>query len=344
MDQHNILSSTQQSASMPRASSFLAALADSPKPRQPEHIPFPSAYETFMNPLTPFIFGIVYFAVAKTLSHYQNGRNRIQGKRWNVVVVAHNVFLAVYSAWTFLSTAPQVIGSFASGFSEHGFAGLLHAFCDSEHSVWGSQQFPRFTYMFYLSKFYEIVDTAILLLKGKKVGMLQSYHHTGAIWTMYAAYRTQTMAVWLFVLFNSAVHSIMYCYYAITALSLPFPRFLKKSITRMQITQFLVGGSLAASYLFIKLPELSGAEKAANVVSNFSGTMSTSLEQGMLALRRETSQCLINPAQRAAVWLNVAYLIPLTYLFAAFFIKSYRRGAKPTKAASDAAVKAKKTA
>ena len=189
---------------------------------------------------------------------------------------------------------------------------------------------------------------------------------------MYAAYRTQTMAVWLFVLFNSAVHSIMYCYYAITAMSLPFPKFLKKSITRMQITQFLVGGSLAASYLFIKLPEISGAEKAATAVSNFSGSMSTSLEQGMLALRRETSQCLVNSAQRAAVWLNVFYLIPLSespyfqaffcaislptrapsdlvfifaaYLFVAFFVKSYRRGSKSTKAASDAAVKAKKTA
>ncbi|GAA5822616.1 hypothetical protein JCM5353_005505 [Sporobolomyces roseus] len=344
MDQFDTYSATQHSASMPRASTFLASLKNAPKPAQPPNVPFPNAYEFFMNPLTPFIFGIVYFAVAKTLSHYQNGRNRIQGKRWNTVVVAHNVFLAVYSAWTFLSTAPQVLGSFAQGFSEHGFAGLVHAFCDSEHSIWGSQQFPRFTYIFYLSKFYEIVDTAILLLKGKKVGMLQSYHHTGAIWTMYAAYRTQAMAVWLFVLFNSAVHSIMYCYYAITALSLPFPRFLKKSITRMQITQFLVGGSLAASYLFISLPEISGADKAAASFSNFSGSVSTSLEQGMLALRRETSQCLINPAQRAAVWLNVVYLIPLTYLFAAFFFKSYRRGAKPTKAASDAAVKAKKTA
>lgn len=41
----------------------------------------------------------------------------------------------------------------------------------------------------------EVLDTAILLLKGKKVGMLQSYHHMGAIWTMYAAYVTQAMPV-----------------------------------------------------------------------------------------------------------------------------------------------------
>lgn len=84
---------------------------------------------------------------------------------------------------------------------------------------------------------------AIILLKGKRVDLLQSYHHTGAIWTMYAGFRSAAPPVWLFVIFNSAVHSIMYCYYALSAMKLPFPRFLKKQITRMQITQFLVGGT-----------------------------------------------------------------------------------------------------
>ncbi|GAA5960832.1 hypothetical protein JCM21900_002298 [Sporobolomyces salmonicolor] len=332
------------STHQPRPSSFLASLKNAPKPAAPAGIPFPSAYDTFMNPLTPLLFGLFYFATAKTLSHYQNGRNRIQGKGWNVVVVAHNIFLAVYSGWTFLGTAPQVLGSFWRGFMQNGFPGLVHAFCDSEFVLWGSQQFPRFAYIFYVSKFYEIVDTAILLLKGKKVGMLQSYHHTGAIWTMYAAFRAQAMPIWLFCCFNSFIHTLMYTYYALTAMRLPFPRFLKKSLTRMQITQFLVGGSLAASYLFISLPDLPGAQKASAAVSSFSGSMSSQLEQGMDTLRREGAQCLANTAQRAAVWLNVAYLIPLTYLFVAFFVQSYRRGTAANKAAADAAVKAKKSA
>ncbi|CEQ42751.1 SPOSA6832_04606 [Sporobolomyces salmonicolor] len=377
---------TFSSTHQPRPSSFLASLKNAPKPAAPAGIPFPSAYDTFMNPLTPLLFGLFYFATAKTLSHYQNGRNRIQGKGWNVVVVAHNIFLAVYSGWTFLGTAPQVLGSFWRGFMQNGFPGLVHAFCDSEFVLWGSQQFPRFAYIFYVSKFYEIVDTAILLLKGKKVGMLQSYHHTGAIWTMYAAFRAQAMPVgfllpvrstfsaltpippqiWLFCCFNSFIHTLMYTYYALTAMRLPFPRFLKKSLTRMQITQFLVGGSLAASYLFISLPDLPGAQKASAAVSSFSGTMSSQLEQGMDTLRREGAQCLANTAQRAAVWLNVAYLIPLSpcpfarflslcssedltptstaYLFVAFFVQSYRRGTAANKAAADAAVKAKKSA
>ncbi|BGP20341.1 hypothetical protein JCM10213_001606 [Rhodosporidiobolus nylandii] len=342
----------------PRASSFLA-FKDSPKPPRPEGIPFPSAYDAFMNPITPFLFGVVYFATAKTLSHFQNGRNRIQGKGWDVAVVAHNLFLAVYSAWTFVGTAPQIFGAFWRGFATDGMAGLAHAFCDSQLAVWGSQTFPKYTYIFYLSKYYEIVDTAILLLKGKKVGMLQSYHHMGAVWTMFAGYRAQAMPIWLFCVFNSFIHTIMYCYYAITSMKLPFPQFIKRNITRLQISQFAVGFSLAASYLFIKLPDLppfpSSADEAAahlatareaaathlqaasdaaaahfhtaaDAAAGHYSSAASSLEAGMETLKREGPQCLVNAAQRSAVYLNLAYLIPLTYLFVAFFIKSYRKG------------------
>lgn len=54
----------------------------------------------FIHPLTPLVFGVVYFVVAKVLSHRQNGKNRIKGKVWDALVIAHNVALAAYSAWT----------------------------------------------------------------------------------------------------------------------------------------------------------------------------------------------------------------------------------------------------
>lgn len=44
-------------------------------------------------------------------------------------------------------------------------------------------------WLFYLSKGYEVVDSIILVLKGKKVSNLQSYHHAGAMWTMWAGVR-----------------------------------------------------------------------------------------------------------------------------------------------------------
>jgi hypothetical protein len=39
----------------------------------------------------------------------------------------------------------------------------------------------RYGYLFYLSKYYEVIDTAILLFKGKKAKTLQVYHHAGAV-------------------------------------------------------------------------------------------------------------------------------------------------------------------
>ncbi|GJN94014.1 hypothetical protein Rhopal_007077-T1 [Rhodotorula paludigena] len=315
------------SAAQPSASSFLRPFRDAPRPPAPAGIPrtLADSYEFTLNPYFPLAFGIVYFILAKTLSSLQTGKNRIAAPGWNVAVLAHNVFLAAYSAWTFLGTAPQVFGAFWRGFVEDGVAGLTHAFCDSSFSIWSSETFPKFAYLFYLSKFYEIVDTAILLLKGKKVGMLQSYHHCGAIWTMYSAYVTQAMPIWLFVVFNSFIHSIMYTYYAFSTISLPFPRFLKKSLTRLQITQFLVGGSLAASYLFIQLPELPSFPTSADEARAQLSSAASSFEAGVNALRREGPTCLVNNGQRAATIINCIYLVPLTYLFVAFFVKTYRK-------------------
>lgn len=44
----------------------------------------------------------------------------------------------------------------------------------------------------------------------------------------------------------------MYVYYVFSALKLPFPRTLKKSLTTLQISQFVVGGSSAFAYFFMK--------------------------------------------------------------------------------------------
>jgi len=144
------------SPALPRQSGFLRSIKDAPRPPTPTGMPtaFESSYDLFLNPVVPIAFGIVYFAVAKTLSHLQNGKNRIPGKRWQAFIFSHNVFLAIYSGWTFLGTAPQVFGAFWRGFAEHGVAGLTHAFCDSSFAIWSSESFSKFAYLFYLSKFY----------------------------------------------------------------------------------------------------------------------------------------------------------------------------------------------
>ncbi len=39
-------------------------------------------------------------------------------------------------------------------------------------------------WIFYLSKFYEVLDTFIILAKGKLSSTLQTYHHAGAMMCM----------------------------------------------------------------------------------------------------------------------------------------------------------------
>lgn len=71
----------------------------------------------------------------------------------------------------------------------------------------------RLPSLFYLD---EIVDTIIILLKGRRSSLLQTYHHAGAIITMYLGYNYRAHPIWIFTTFNSFVHTIMYAYYGKT--------------------------------------------------------------------------------------------------------------------------------
>ena len=141
-------------------------------------------------------------------------------------------------------------------------------------------------YFFYLSKYYEFVDTFIILLKGKKPSLLQEYHHAGAIITMWAGIRYRTTAIWMFVTFNSLIHALMYTYYALTTMGFHPPG--KKYLTCLQISQFLLGMSMAVMYLF-------------------------------------TPGCSETPGEQFTLKLNLSYLMPLTLLFVDFARKTYGR-------------------
>jgi hypothetical protein len=66
---------------------------------------------------------------------------------------------------------------------------------------------------FYLSKFYEVLDTFIILAKGKPSSTLQTYHHTGAMACMWAGIRYMSPPIWMFCFLNSGVHALMVsCY------------------------------------------------------------------------------------------------------------------------------------
>ena len=223
---------------------------------------------------------------------------------FKLFVLLHNIFLCIYSVWTFIG----MLNSFSRTISQiqlktnsdSMLVNFVHAVCDLESGVFqqssGNKNLALFGWWFYISKFYEVVDTIIILLKGRPSSLLQSYHHAGAMMCMWSGIRYQSPPIWIFVVFNSFIHSLMYFYFTLACLKIRVPTFIKRALTSMQISQFVLGGSLAIFHAFVWYSDVTGQK--------FSGCINTS-------------------DQALPLLINVAYLTPLTMLFAAFYIESY---------------------
>ncbi|KAL7267328.1 hypothetical protein RUND412_010092 [Rhizina undulata] len=247
----------------------------SPSPLAPPQIP-QRIFTAFLDVRVPLTIASVYAATVTMLNRRATGKPyeiaRTRLFRWFVAV--HNLFLAVYSLWTFLGMIGAIHRSIVT---TRGVEGVVESLCkirndtraggiavsvgeenkgwmrrngDGGAGLW-SEGLAYYGWWFYLSKFYEVVDTAIIIAKGKRSSLLQTYHHAGAMICMWAGIRYMAPPIWLFCVFNSLIHSLMYTYYTLSTLSLHVPSIIKRSLTSLQITQFIVGGSFAAIHLFI---------------------------------------------------------------------------------------------
>ncbi|PVV05281.1 hypothetical protein BB560_000205 [Smittium megazygosporum] len=249
---------------------------------------------------------LIFIALYVGLVHYcqpsaeKSTMSRIEAKRtgskvavktkngpiFNFFVLAHNVALALYSMYTFYNSVSLFISTALE-------EGLESAYCDSNFTCMNNGLF-KLSYLFYLSKYYEVIDTAIILLKGRRSSTLQTYHHAGAILCMWIDVNNALASVFYFVIVNSFVHSVMYTYFAFSSLGFYLPG--KQYLTSLQITQFLCGFVYAVYY----------------------------------ALKPNCA----SPSQRFGTWVNIAYLLPLTYLFFDFAFRTYGKK-KPSSKKSD---------
>ncbi|ORZ27060.1 ELO family [Lobosporangium transversale] len=264
---------------------------------QPKGILYPEYYDILVNWRTPLTVAALYVLMVVLLNPKEGKVSRVvaadnaqqelsqSSPFMTTLVFVHNAILCIYSGWTFYG----MFFAWKEVFTTHSF---MDAVCDTDGTFWGTLGF--YSYYFYLSKYYEILDTIIILLKGRRSSLLQTYHHAGAIITMYLGYNYRAHPIWIFTTFNSFVHTIMYAYYAATSVGLKPPG--KKYLTSMQITQFWTGSALALWY------EIGAPEG-----------------------------CFSNPGSRFAIWANLSYVFPLTFLFLAFARKMYGDRGKKTK-------------
>lgn len=207
---------------------------------------------------------------------------------FHAFVLAHNILLAGYSALTFAALIRALQQTWPGWTNEHGIAGALDALCklhgprgfgdaatfNDTSSLWevknklihlGESGLPESTdvgrlwneglafwgWLFYVSKFYEVLDTAIIIAKGKRSSTLQTYHHAGAMLGMWAGIRYMSPPIWMFVLVNSGIHALMYTYYTLSTLGIRVPQAFKRTLTTLQIAQFVIGTTYALLHLFV---------------------------------------------------------------------------------------------
>jgi hypothetical protein len=248
-----------------------------PPDANPPALPPPTDARTFASPfpIDPTLYNdaldwkvpVTIATLYATTAIIMNKINRDRGnKPWGIAhtrafkifVIAHNVFLAIFSAFTFVGmiralahTWPgrehHLFGKFWPGLrTENGIAGAADALCkmhgprgfgDSVYynpitELWENKNrlislaasgtpdtsdvgrlwnegLAFWGWWFYLSKFYEVFDTFIILAKGKRSSTLQTYHHTGAMMCMWAGIRYMSPPIWMFAFLNSGIHAMM---------------------------------------------------------------------------------------------------------------------------------------
>ncbi|KAF2119967.1 GNS1/SUR4 family-domain-containing protein [Lophiotrema nucula] len=270
-------------------------------------------YNKALDARVPITIATVYAASVFALNWY----NRRHGnKPWalsktrafRAFVILHNVFLAVYSAVTFVAMVRTLKHSIPHYSEPNALVGTVDALCkmngprglgdaatfSPETSTWGvrnplirlghdglpdtsdvgriwNEGLAFWGWFFYLSKFYEVVDTAIIIAKGKRSTTLQTYHHSGAMMSMWAGIRYMSPPIWMFVLVNAGIHAMMYTYYTVSALGVRVPQAVKRTLTSLQILQFVVGTTFAGIHLFMAYTvPVSVAYKAGEALSNLS--------------------------------------------------------------------------
>lgn len=304
-------------------------------PSSPFENPYLSAvFDASMKVQMPLTIAVVYFSVVhyvnpivvnrqKKKAHLANEKlDERQLKRlgpapvamaqttlFKTLVFLHNVFLCAHAVWTFvgmLRCFGRTAASIALKYnSSHGLSNFVYAVCDVEDGVFKQDSLTRnltiYGWWFYMLKFYEVLDTVVILLKGRPSSLLQSYHHAGAMMCMWSGIRYRSPPIWIFVVFNSFIHSLMYFYFSLCCLKIRVPVIVKRVLTSLQISQFIVGGSLAVFHAFVWYYDQQS---------------------------NSYNSCISLADQALPLMINVAYLTPLTMLFAAFYIESYIKGGK----------------
>eukprot|EP00934_Nitzschia_sp_Nitz4_P001534 Nitzschia sp. Nitz4//scaffold199_size41809//17418//18254//NITZ4_007451-RA/size41809-processed-gene-0.31-mRNA-1//-1//CDS//3329540564//1534//frame0 len=204
--------------------------------------PGPLAY--FLRPEGVIAMLLLYLG-SKPIFKYLQVLLRTQDAAWFKAAVAlHNAFLAVFSFVVAWNAWPIVVGHL----KEHGFH---QTYCDPQDTLWQDAGLGVWNFIFYLSKYYEFMDTWVLVLKGKKPSLLQVYHHTGVAFCMWMGVLSHSSWLKYVTMLNSIIHTLMYIYFCLKTIWPKLDIPAAKNLTMAQIAQFFTGIIFSFPIMFL---------------------------------------------------------------------------------------------
>jgi fatty acid elongase 3 len=160
------------------------------------------------------------------------------------LIAVHNMMLSLFSV--------VMLGGTAYYVWQH-YTNLPDMICNPGHEL---ERTPilSWVYLFYLSKYVELLDTVFLVAKRKSLIFLHVYHHAATLVLVYYGVVQHSVSMWVAVILNCGVHMPMYYYYARASLKLSAP-WWTPYLTAAQTIQFCINGSLLVYWGYLNWTE-----------------------------------------------------------------------------------------
>jgi len=164
----------------------------------------------------PLIGFLIYLSYPKSLKIFNTK------KKLFVFTLIHNLGLSLFSLYTFITMINIIY-----------YKGIK---LESNY-YFSDQTFDKIIFYFYLSKYYEYIDTLLLYFQDKEPIFLQKFHHVGATIGWHLSYYYKVDCIWIATTFNSLVHTVMYLYYFFSLFKVKGIKKIKIFITMLQLIQ-----------------------------------------------------------------------------------------------------------
>uniref|UniRef100_A0A5F8GGY1 Elongation of very long chain fatty acids protein n=1 Tax=Monodelphis domestica TaxID=13616 RepID=A0A5F8GGY1_MONDO len=153
-----------------------------------------------------------------------------------------------------LSLGPRLMAN-RKPFQLRGFM-VVYNFSLVALSLYIVYEMVRVAWLFLFSKFIELMDTVIFILRKKdgQVTFLHVFHHSVLPWSWWWGVKVAPGGMGSFhAMVNSSVHVIMYLYYGLSALGPAAQPYLwwKKHMTAIQLIQFVLVSLHISQYYFL---------------------------------------------------------------------------------------------